>query len=75
MRNLVWMVWHGRPGRRLAGQQGRGRLAHGCWRQTHIERLNGTVPDNVCADGRCSATYDDVIVYGDAFRPQRLAMV
>lgn len=72
---LGWCGMRGQAGRRLGGRQGRGRLAYGCWRQTHLERLNGTVPDDVCADGRRSATDDDVIVYGDALGPQRLAVV
>ena len=43
--------------------------------KTYIERLNGTVPDNVCSEpGRASAD-DDVIVNRDAFGPEHLALI
>jgi hypothetical protein len=42
---------------------------------TYIESLNRTVPDDIGPDARCGPADDDVIVYGDALCPQRLAVV
>jgi hypothetical protein len=44
-------------------------------RETHIERLNRAVPDDVRSQPRRRAADDDVIVYRDALRPQHPAVV